>query len=258
MAQGSFGKVTAFNDFTGLAGAATVPAATGAILGGGWGLAGVNEGSYANTVDEPGGIAAIVTDTADNDNHVLYAGTWKPADGGMVMEARVKVGSVAAAKTALFVGFSETLALDTPVMPAETATTTTTYNGTGGMAGMQFDTDATTIDWRFVVGDGGAALGNANAAGVAGTALGVRANATMTADRWYIVRVEITPDGIARGYLGDIDSGDELALVGYATAALGTGDSFHACILIENRDANAETLEVDYAFAEGYRDWTAS
>lgn len=258
MAQGSFGKVEAFNDFTGLAGAATVPAATGALLGGGWGLAGVNEGSYANTVDEPGGVLAIVTDTADNDNHVIYAGTFKPADGGMVMEARFKLANVSATKSAVFCGFTETLALDTPVMPAETATTTTTYNGTGGMAGFVFDSDATTIDWRFVVGDGGAALGNANAAGTAGTALGVRANATITADRWYIARVEVTPDGIARGYFGDIDSGDTLTLVGYGTAALGTGDSFHAALLIENRDANAETLEVDYAYAMGYRDWAAS
>jgi hypothetical protein len=177
----------------------------------------------------------------------------------MVMEARLKMADMAATQGAVFVGFTETLSIATPVMPAETATATTTYNGTGGMAGFVFDSDSTALVWRFVVGDGGAALATETAAGAAGTAVGITpTQATVTNDRWYLFRVEITPDGIARGYFGDIGAASTLDYVGRNTAALGTGDSFHACVLIENRAAGAEVLEVDYAYAEGYRDWLAT
>lgn len=262
MAQGSRGKVHVFNDFTGGAGtsAAGVPLAADNVMGGGVGLIGVNEGVLALTVDEDGGILAITTDTADNDNQALYAGTFKPASGGMWMEARLKVvDSVASARAAVFVGFSETLALDTPVMPAETATVTTTYNGTGGMAGFVLDSDATTIAWRFVAGDAGVALATVDHLNAAGGAIGITANTeTLTADRWYLFRVEITPAGIARGYFGDIGSGSQMKFVGKNTTALGTTDCFHAVALIENRSGANEILEVDYFEAEGYRDWAAT
>jgi hypothetical protein len=165
---------------------------------------------------------------------------------------------VAATRAAVFVGFSETMAYDTPVMPAETATVTTTYRGTGGMAGFVFDSDATTIAWRFVVGDAAAALATVDKTGVAGGAIGITANTqAVTADRWYLCRVEITPAGIARGYFGDIGANDNLVFVGKSTAPLGTGDLFHAVVLIENRSGANERLEVDYVLAEGSRDWAA-
>jgi hypothetical protein len=260
MAQGSYGKVTFFNDFNGLPDQiAGVPDATGEYLGGGVGLIGVNEGVLTSTVDEPGGVLSITTDTGDNDNHAIFSAGYKPADGGMWMEARLKLGSVAAVKTACWVGFTETLSLATPVMPAETATVTTTYNGSGGMVGFGLDTDATTIAWRFMAGDGAAALATESAAGVTGGAIGITVNVdTITADRWYLFRVEVDPNGLARGYFGDIGADRALAYVAKTTAALGTGDTFHAVAIVENRDANAEVMEVDYFGGEGYRDWAAT
>jgi hypothetical protein len=268
MATGGKGVVRVWNDFTAPPGGITtgVPDALFNNLGGGVGLIGVNEGVLALTVDEDGGILDITTDTADNDNQALVAGVWKPSSGGMYMECRCKIpDSVATTRAAVFVGFSETMAMDTPVMPAETATATTTYNGSGGMAGFVMDSDATTIAWRFVAGDAGAALATVAgagavglAAGAAGTAIGITANhQTLTADRWYLFRVEITPAGIARGYFGDIGSNDQLKHVGSSSAALGTSDCFHAVALIENRSGANERLEVDYFEAEGYRDWAA-
>jgi hypothetical protein len=163
----------------------------------------------------------------------------------------------------VFVGFTETLALDTPVMPAETATVTMTYNGTGGMIGFVFDSDATTITWRFVAGDAAVALATAAgkgatvAAGTVGGAIGIAANVTITADRWYIFRVEVDNDGMGRGFIVGLNNSDVLTLVGESTAALGTGDNFHATALIENRSAANEIMEVDYCFGEAYRDWSA-
>ena len=259
MAQGSFGEIKAFEDFTGFPGGiVTVPDASGEFMGG-WGLIGVNEGTIVATVDEPGGIVALTSDTGDDDNICLFAGTFKPSDGGMQMEVRFKiVDSVAATRAAVFVGFSETLVKDTPVMPAETATATTTYNGTGGMAGFLFDSDSTDLLWRFVAGDAAAALATINSLGDGGTvggAIGINAAATVTADRWWIARIEIDEQGMARGYWGDADANKEMKFVGRNTAALGTGDSFHAVAMLENRSGANEILEVDYAYARGWRDW---
>ena len=259
MAQGSRGTVRCWNDFTGMPDAiAGVPDATGETLGD-FGLTGVNEGVLGVTIDEPGGILSVTTDTADNDNQVIFAAGFKPADGGMWMEARLKLANVSAVKTAAWVGFTETLSLTTPVVPAETATVTTTYNGTGGMVGFGFDSDATTIAWRFQAGDAGVALATRDALGATGAAIGITANSqTITADRWYLFRIEVKPDGKARGYFGDIGAADKLKFIGETTVALGTGDTFHAVVMIENRDGNAEIMEVDYVEVEGHRDWLAT
>lgn len=258
MGQGTYGRIKFWNDFT-AAREQFVPTTTGDYLGGGVSLIGVNEGTVDFTADEPGGVLDITTDTGDNDNNALVAGTFKPADGGFWMECRIKVtDSVAATRAAVFVGFAETLSMATPVMPAETATTTTTYNGTGGMIGFVLDSDATTIAWRFVAGDGGAAIATADATGTVGAAIGINANATITADRWYIFRVEVDTDGKGRGFISDLGATDVLKLVGKNTAALGTGDSFHAIALIENRSGANERMEADYFGGEASRDWAAT
>jgi hypothetical protein len=249
MAQGTIGKIRAFNDFTAFD--ATTVNATSMQLGGGVGLIGVNEGSIASTIDEPGGILAITTDTADDDNHFLVAGPFRPCDGGMYMEARFKLADVGAADACVAVGFSETMVEATPVVPAEYATTTLTVNGTGGMALLLFDSDGTALDWRPVIADAGAVLAGTNCDG---TALG----ATITADRWYVARVEITPDGYASVYFGDATDAADLKRVAYNTAALDNDVCYTAFLAIENRAGGAEVLEVDYFLAEGYRDWSVA
>ena len=103
MAGSGYGRVKAWNDFTALSpitAAVNVPLAGGVNLGEGWALHGVNEGTVAATVDEPGGIIAITTDTGDNDNNFITAGTFTPATGTAVCEFRLKVGSVAATNAA--------------------------------------------------------------------------------------------------------------------------------------------------------------
>lgn len=250
---GSVGRIKFGSDFTGKYDSVVWGAAalvSGDTFGDGIGFVSVNEGSFASTVDEPGGILAITTDTADNDNAVLFAGPFKAADGGMELEARFKYSNVDAA---VYVGFTETLDGTTPVMPAEFATATMTYNGTGGMVGLQYDVDGTTDDWRAVMADGGA--------GVSGSSTtGVRANATVTADRWVIARVVVYPDSSAECWLGEIghaDSGNipTMRLIKKFDAGLTATDLMFACLMIENRSGNARVLEVDYFCGEAGRDW---
>ena len=132
MPQGGYGRIRVWDDFLGPDNDLTY--GSGTVKVGNFGFVSEHEGSFEWTIDEPGGIVAITLDTADNDNAALFAGTFKPSDGGMTMEARFKVSTL---NSAIYVGFTETLALGTPVMPAEFATATMTYNGSGGMIGLQ-------------------------------------------------------------------------------------------------------------------------
>lgn len=246
IAQSEWGMLEVKDDF--LAPDNDLTWGTGTVKVGNFGFVSVNEGTFEWTIDEPGGIVAITTDTGDNDNAALMAGTFRPADGDIVTEWRVKFSNV---DCAIFVGFTETLALDTPVMPAEFATATMTYNGTGGMVGAQMDVDGTTDDFRAVAGDGGVATG--------GAGNGTRANVTLTADEWYVVRVRIDVNGTGYVYVGhNADTGKGLKLVATFENAVTAGDKFYAVCMIENRSGNARVLEVDYGLARGARDWTAA
>lgn len=222
-------------------------------LGSGLSLVSVNEGSFAWTIDEPGGILAITTDTGDNDNAFVLAARLKPADGGCEVESRIKVNDVAAAGVAVYSGLAETLAFDTPVMAAEFATATMTYNGTGGMAGLLFDADATALDWRAFQGD-------AAAGGTGSGTTGVRANETMTADEWYVLRSEIDPAGTSRHYVGHKggSNGQLLLVKEFGTAGITPTDVFYPTVGVENRSANAKIMEVDYLLGYGWRDWTVT
>jgi hypothetical protein len=211
------------------------------------GVMAVNIGApvFVETVDEPGGIQSATTDTTDNDNIAFFIGPFKPADGGVWMEARFKA---AALTGAMYAGFSETLDATTPVMPAEFATESFVYNGSGGMVGLQFDADGTTDDWRAVAGDGGTA--NVDCDSLATAAL----NAPV-ADKFDVVRVEIDPHGNGKVWLGD--DAYALKLIKEFTTPVTATDLEYAVVMIENRaDSVAQTLEIDYFNAGSGVDWT--
>ena len=212
---------------------------------------GVGTETYAATVDESGGILALGCGSTDNDNAVLRSGPFCPRDGTMVLRARFKYSNV---DCAVFVGFTETLDTTTPVMPAEFATSTMTYNGSGGMIGLQYDVDGSTDDFRAVMGDGGAAISDSSS--------GTRASATLTADRWFEAEVILNVDGSGECWLGDSGHANSLLMnkrrliKRFSTGTLLTAtDLFFACLMIEARSANARTLEVDYFGGEAGIDW---
>tara|TARA_S200002703_G_scaffold53040_1_gene45843 strand:+ start:323 stop:1051 length:729 start_codon:yes stop_codon:yes gene_type:complete len=242
MPQGQFSRVRTFHDFQG--GMGDVTWGTGEVdLGDGLGMVSVNEGTINTVADEANGVVQFLTDTGDNDNVALYAGQYSIDNGGAVIEARFKVADDLG--VGLFVGFTETLALDTPVMPAEFATTTMTYNGSGGMVGAQYDDDGTTDGWRAVMGDGGAAISDSGN-GILSDA------AAPSADTYQLVRVEVYSNG------GGQVSVDEKVIKKFDTGTLLTPtDNFYAVVMCENRTAAAREFEIDYFFSEGHRDWTA-
>jgi len=206
---------------------------------------GVGALTFAATVDEPGGVLSITTDTTDDYNVALWIGPFKPSDGGVWMEARFKTDAIN--DNAVYVGFTETLNATTPVMPAEFATESFVYNGAGGMVGLQFDSDGTTDDWRAVAGDAGTANVDCDSDAT-------RAYNAPVADAYDVVRVEIDPAGNGDVYLAD-DSGALRKIKSFTTPVTST-DLEYAVVMLENRANAAAVIEVDYFNAGGFIDWT--
>ena len=245
--QSGYGKISVFEDFTSPENDETWVA--GGFAVGNVSVTSVNEGTIEYTVDESGGILALTTDTADNDNVALYVTPMRPADGRMVLEVRVKTDAVTT--TAIFAGFSETLAIDTPVMPAEYATATMTYNGTGGIVGAVWDPDATTNVWRSALGDGGAISGTSSTVGgVAATSLPVVVSAGVAVNNvWDVIRCEVGNDGSGLVSVNGVILEERAAVV---TAT----DLLHPVVMFENRDGSANVVEIDYFAALGGRNWS--
>lgn len=243
MPQSEFGQHSSFLDFNGTYEDVTWAAGT-VDLGNGWGMTSVNEGTIQKVVDEGGGVIQFLSDTGDNDNVALFSGPYDPSQGPVTVEARFKIAD--ASLGAIFVGLSETLAMDTPVMPAEFATATMSYNGSGGIVGAVWDDDATTEAWKAVSGDGGAVAGSA-----AFGANGTNATNNRVDDEYDIVRVTLYPSGFAEVWH------DEELVVGGATGLTVT-DLFYCVVMAENRAAAAIEFEVDYVYASATRDWAVS
>lgn len=246
------------SDFVGVYNGRIVVAG-GDTLDGDVGSIGVNEGSFASTIDETGGVLAITTDTADNDNHFLIAGPFSPNDGTITMRGRFKWNS--ATLSYVWFGFAETMDLATPVAPTELTGTTLTVNA-GGQVGFFFDPDATTDDWRYVMGDGGAAISDSTPVTDRLTNNTADAALIITADQWVEAEVTVSSTGVAELYFGSIvganaDNSANLTLVKrFNTGTLmTTTDRFYACLGTENRDGNARVLEVDYFEGTAGRDW---
>ena len=154
-------------------------------------------------------------------------------------------------------------------MPFERATATNTFNGTGAMLGVAFDSDSTLLEFFAIAGDAAAGIACTNKNGTAVAtgvqqltgAAGVPGGTIATADRYYIVRVELDAGRQGRVYFGDYDGGDSLTkplnLV-LTTTTLMQNELYHAVLMIENRSGANERLEVDYFFGEAGRQWAAN
>jgi len=243
MPQGSRSRIQVKDDFMGFFGATmgttALPIGMNGVM-----YTSVNEGSFATTVDETGGVLKVTTDTADNDNCCLYVGPFD-VQGSPWMEARVKCSDITT--DAMFVGFQTTVDATTPVMGAEFATATMTINEAASLIGAQFDSDGTTDLWRAICADNGVAVskdsdGTTSTNGVASVA--------PVNDEWDVIRVSIDSSG------GGEVWHDGSLVAAFDAGSLTTTDLIYAVVIIENRSAAASIMEVDYIDAEGYRDWT--
>jgi hypothetical protein len=269
--QSVFGKVNVFEDFTGYTASTAIADATAGTRFNDITLVAISgQTDIINTVDESGGVMSFTGAGGAADGIAILGSPAQPSRSGtIVMEARFKGAS--ATDLRVFVGWQETIAWDETVNPFTLSSTTLTSNNGGNAVGFYTDTAATTDDFRVHASIDGEELTTApitvepalkHITGQATTtlgALGVRCGVTLTADSWYIARVEIDPSGSARGYFGHTSMGTTGPRL-IATIKAGSLDQT-ALYVPHLHLAAASTgdplLEVDYFGYTHNRDWAA-
>lgn len=261
--QGSRGKIGVFEDFQGVGAASTLTDATAGTRWNDLTLVAISgDVAVTHTVDESGGVIAFSGAGAAADGVAILTSPMVPTSNGtMVVEVRLKSSVVTDCR--IFVGFQQTVSLSETVNPFTLSGTTLTANAAGEVVGIYFDAEATTDDFRFMAGSNSSAstaaaldyaLGGQTTLG----SLGVRANATVTADRWAILRVEVDSDGTARGYVGDETMANTSGMTHIATLKAGdlsTTVAYFPIAVLAAHSTGDPLYEVDYFLAQGNRDW---
>lgn len=158
---------------------------------------------------------------------------WLTSNGGLVMEARVKVNT--AANTSLFVGFTDAVLADGSMeAPLEAS-------GSGDVitaeaddaAGMIYDTDFATNPTLFN-------MGSVNNTSVTTVVVG----ATTAADDTYvIIRVSLTASGTLEVFVNGTS-------VGTISSAITTSDALTPCVLVRGRTTATRTVTIDYIWCQ--------
>ena len=249
MAQGSRGRVTVWEDFTSMPddGGLTIVDATGVAFNDVRLNAISGDVVMDQVVTLGGGVASFSGAGGAADGINISAAPFVPADGQMYMECKFKYA--AWADSQLFVGFQETLDRDEAVNPFTLSGTTLTDNDTGNTWGFYYDTTATTDDFRAAASSAGTIKS------VSGT-LGVRSNATLTADKFVIVRVTIDQSGGGEAWLGDTSGGPMKLVDTIPAGTLSTTAAYHPVAHLCAASTGDELMSVDYFLAEGGRSWT--
>ena len=249
MGQGSRGGVTVWEDFMSFPddGGLTIVDADGARYND-LRLSAISGDVNMDCVSTVGaGIASFSGAAGAADGINISTAGFKADDGQMWMECRFKYAAYADAQ--LFVGFQQTLDRDEAVNPFTLSGTTLTANNTGNTWGFYYDTAATTDDFRAAASAAGAIKS------VSGT-LGVRANATLVADKYVIVYVTVDQSGGGEAWLAVADG--VLKLVDTIPAGtLATNVTLHPVAHLAAQSTGDELMSVDSFAAGGGRSWTA-
>jgi len=150
---------------------------------------------------------------------------WQASNGGLAIEARIKISQITEAY--VFFGFTDVVTLEAPVISASSADTITT--NASDAVGFMFDTNMSTDDIWLV---------------------GVAANTDATlqdsgyafeADTYVTLRVEVSSAGVATFYRNGVQVGT--AMSGAVTAAT---DLTPTLAVSKTATATSMTLDCDY------------
>ncbi len=214
-------------------------------------------------VDEGGGVVSFSSAGGAADGIALLSAPMQPSGNGtIVVVGRWKASAVTDYR--VFFGWQETADRDETVNPFTLSGTNLTANNGGQVVGFYYDTQATTDGMRFMSSSDGtadttAAITSRTGATTLGS-LGVLAGETLAADSYMVARVEIDPDGTARGYFGAAGSANQNGLTLVATLKAGTLDAdavYHPHMHLAEQSTGDPTHKVDYFGATGSRDWAA-
>lgn len=262
--QDEFGRIGFFEDFGGYGATASIADATaGTRYNDITVIAMSGQTELFFTVDESGGVVSANGAGGAADGIAFVGAPMIPSSNGTIrMGARFKGAS--ATDLRVFVGWQETVLMSEPVEPFTLNGTTLTSNDGGNAVGFYADTTASTDDFRFHASLDGVELTTAAlSAALDGSttlgALGIRANCTLTADSWYVARVEIDVAGNAEGWFGGPGMANQKGLTRVARMKSGSIDQtalvFPVLILVAASTGDP-LLECDYFWAKGNRDWT--
>ena len=263
--QDGFGKIGFFEDFQGLTDDDDITLTSGTPARWKDVLMVPISGNVAQNVvvNEGGGVISFSGAAQAADGIALLSAPMQPSGNGtIVVVGRWKASAVTDYR--VFFGWQETCDRDTTVNPFTLNGTTLTDNDGGQVVGLYYDSQATVDGMRFMSSSDGtadttAACTSRTGATTLGT-LGILAGETLAADSWIVARVEIDPDGTARGYLGAAGSANQNGLTLVATLKAGTLDKdalYHPHMHLAEQSTGDPTHEVDYFGARGHRDWTA-
>jgi hypothetical protein len=263
--QSEYGRIGTFEDFTGFETSQTISNATAIRVKDLTLVAVSGDTTYVNTVDESGGVASFVGGAAGAaDGTAIYGAPSIPSSNGILtMEARFKTSLSTDFRA--FCGWQETVSSAEPVEPFTLSGTTLTANNVGNCVGFYIDTTATTDDFRFMSSLDGtantsAALSHALEGDTTLGALGIRANATLTADSWIICRVQIDVAGNAEGWMGAAGMANQNGLTYIARMDAGALDAdalYFPMLQLIAASTGQPTSKADYFAWKGNRDWSA-
>jgi hypothetical protein len=187
--------------------------------------------TVANSINGTVTMKSSSDDGANSANTTLITGInlgWKANQGGLSMEARIKVDAITA--VAIFVGFTDTIST-TVELPIFLASADLDSDATDA-CGVIFDTDATTDQWCH----GGVKNGTDTTPAFSGSA--------PAADTYVVVRVEVSAAGAVQGFIDGKAIGNPVANAVTATTAL------TPCVAVSSRSAAQRILTADYIWVQ--------
>lgn len=190
--------------------------------------------TVANSLNGTVTLKSASDDGAHSANCSTFTGInlgWKANQGGLAMEARMKISDVSEA--VMFVGFTDTIST-TVELPIFLVTTAIDSDATDA-CGVGYDVDGTTKQFFH----GGVKNNTDTTPAYSGGA--------PTDDTFFVVRVEVSAAGAVQGFINGVAIGEPVANAVTATVAL------TPAIVIGNRSANQVTATIDYVWAQQNR-----
>ncbi len=219
-----FGKFKWFDDFEGYAIDTTNDVSVGADSG----------GSFAANAQSCGAGRLTTHSNSGDTTAVCRSLTWKAANGGIIMEARL-TNVTAITTRAIFVGLTDTIATSTTVeFPISLSGSTFTTTATDAV-GFVYDTDATTDVW-YCMG----VKADTDATSVS------TATAPSAAATWDTLRVMVDADGNADFFVNGV-------FKGHVANAVTASVALTPIVVLETRSDAAVYADVDYMYCEGGR-----
>ena len=175
--------------------------------------------------------SANASSAADASNLTGINLGYKANQGGLAMEARLKIDDIA--NGYIFVGFTDTISttVERPIF----LTTVAIDSDAANACGVCFDSGGTTKQWFH----GGVKANTDTAPAYSGTA--------PVNDTYVVIRVEISAAGAVQGFINGTAIGEAVAAAVTATTAL------TPAIVVSNSTANTVIMTLDYIWVQQNR-----